>query len=162
MFLSTVKTVHTNVCFKSCLMHVCQNNVLGPSTALLVVAFVLHYHYIIGHHQLYLCHRRDRIYLMHFPKCIFVLPNNSAQLYLRDQSDHGCQWDRKTVPGFNLILGLSLWSLHVLKIISCTYNLSQKGQNLQHFCLHALPMSAWVLFGYSGFLPQPKHMHSTG
>ena len=41
----------------------------------------------------------------------------------------------KRVPGSTLGWGLSLWSLHVL------------------------PVYAWVLSGYSGFLPPSKNMH---
>ena len=41
----------------------------------------------------------------------------------------------KRVPGSNPGWGLSVWSLYVL------------------------PMYAWVLTGYSGFLPPPQNMH---
>ena len=41
----------------------------------------------------------------------------------------------KRVPGSTLGWGLSVWSLHVL------------------------PVYAWVLSGYSGFLPPSKNMH---
>ena len=34
------------------------------------------------------------------------------------------------------------------------------GQDVSVWILHVLPVSVWVLSGYSGFLPQSKNMHS--